>query len=69
MRTKMVAMVAVMTMMVAAAWAGDTSALHPPAGSRMARVVAALAGLAGEAGPVPAAGVPSLPAACAALVA
>jgi protein-disulfide isomerase len=39
MRTKMVAMVAVMTMMVAAAWAGDTSALHPPAGSRMALVV------------------------------
>jgi protein-disulfide isomerase len=35
----MVAMVAVMTMMVAAAWAGDTSALHPPAGSRMALVV------------------------------
>ena len=39
MRTKMVALVAVVTMMVAAAWAGDTSALHPPAGSRMALVV------------------------------
>lgn len=40
MKTKMVALIAVMTMMVSAAWAaGDTSALHPPAGSRMALVV------------------------------
>jgi protein-disulfide isomerase len=35
----MVALVAVLMMMVGAAWAGDTSALHPPAGSRMALVV------------------------------
>jgi UDP-N-acetylmuramoyl-tripeptide--D-alanyl-D-alanine ligase len=48
---------------------GDVVLVKGSAGSRMARVVAALAGLAGEAGPVPAAGVPSLPAACAALVA
>jgi protein-disulfide isomerase len=39
MKTKMVALVAVLTMMVSAAWAGDTSELHPPAGSRMAIVV------------------------------
>ncbi len=36
---KMVALTAVVMMMVAASWAGDTSALHPPAGSRMALVV------------------------------
>jgi protein-disulfide isomerase len=42
MKTKIFALIAVVTMMVAAAWAGDaqnTSALHPPAGSRMALVV------------------------------
>jgi protein-disulfide isomerase len=43
MNTKMVALIAVVTMMASAAWAGDapgnTSALHPPAGSRIALVV------------------------------
>ena len=40
MKTKMVALIAVVMMMASAAWAaGDTSALHPPAGSRMALVV------------------------------
>jgi len=39
MKMKMVALVAGMAMMTSAAWAGDTSALHPPAGSRMALVV------------------------------
>ncbi len=40
MKTKIVALIAVVTMMASAAWAaGDTSALHPPAGSRMALVV------------------------------
>jgi protein-disulfide isomerase len=40
MKTKMVALIAVVTMMASAAWAaGDTSALHPPPGSRMALVV------------------------------
>jgi protein-disulfide isomerase len=41
MRTKMLTMVAVVMTMVAAAWAGDidTSALHPPPGSRIALVV------------------------------
>lgn len=40
MTTKMVALIAIVTMMASAAWAaGDTSALHPPAGSRMALVV------------------------------
>lgn len=39
MKTKLIALVALMTMMVSAAWAADTSALHPPAGSRMALVV------------------------------
>jgi protein-disulfide isomerase len=39
MKTKRVAWLAVMVMMAAAAWAEDTSALHPPAGSRMALVV------------------------------
>jgi protein-disulfide isomerase len=38
-KTKVIALVAVLTMMASAAWAGDTSALHPPAGSRMALVV------------------------------
>lgn len=38
MKTKLVAWIAVM-MMAAAAWAQDTSALHPPAGSRVALVV------------------------------
>jgi protein-disulfide isomerase len=39
-KTKMVALIAVVTMMASAAWAaGDTSALHPPAGNRMALVV------------------------------
>ena len=36
----MLALIAVVMMMAAAAWAaGDTSALHPPPGSRMALVV------------------------------
>ncbi len=40
MKTKMMALVAVVTMMASAAWAaGDTSALHPPPGNRMALVV------------------------------
>jgi protein-disulfide isomerase len=39
MKTKMIALIAVVTMMASMAWAGDTSALHPPAGSRMALVV------------------------------
>ncbi|HVJ04638.1 MAG TPA: thioredoxin domain-containing protein [Candidatus Saccharimonadales bacterium] len=39
MKMKMVALIAVVMMAVGAAWAGDTSALHPPAGSRMALVV------------------------------
>jgi protein-disulfide isomerase len=40
MKKKMVALVAMMAMMASAAWAaGDTSALHPPAGNRMALVV------------------------------
>jgi protein-disulfide isomerase len=41
MKTKMVALIAAVMMMASAAWAaaGDTSALHPPAGSRMALVV------------------------------
>jgi protein-disulfide isomerase len=40
MKTKMVGLVAMVMMMAAAAWAaGDTSALHPPAGSRVALVV------------------------------
>ena len=40
MKTKMVALIAVVMMMASAAWAaGDTSALHPPAGSRMALVI------------------------------
>jgi protein-disulfide isomerase len=40
MKTKMMALVAVVAMMASAAWAaGDTSALHPPAGNRMALVV------------------------------
>jgi protein-disulfide isomerase len=40
MKTKMVGLVAVVMMMAAAAWAaGDTSALHPPQGSRIALVV------------------------------
>jgi protein-disulfide isomerase len=39
MKTKMVALMAVVAMMASAAWAGDTSALHPPAGSRIALVV------------------------------
>jgi len=48
MKTKMMALVAMVTMMASAAWAagdtnplhpGDTSALHPPAGNRMALVV------------------------------
>ena len=39
MKTKMVAVMAVVAMMASAAWAGDTSALHPPAGSRIALVV------------------------------
>lgn len=39
MKRKMVALMAMMTLAVVAAWAGDTSALHPPAGSRMAIVV------------------------------
>ncbi len=42
MRTKMVALVAVVMTLIAAAWAGETvdsSALRPPAGSRMALVV------------------------------
>jgi protein-disulfide isomerase len=38
MKTKMVVLIAVLTM-AAAAFAGDTSALHPPAGNRMALVV------------------------------
>jgi len=39
MKTKMVALFAGVLMMATAAWAGDTSALHPPAGNRMALVV------------------------------
>jgi protein-disulfide isomerase len=39
MKTKMVALMAVVAMMASAAWAGDTSALHPPAGTRIALVV------------------------------
>jgi protein-disulfide isomerase len=39
MKRKMVALMAVVAMMASAAWAGDTSALHPPAGSRIALVV------------------------------
>ncbi len=40
MKTKIVALIAGMMMMASAAWAaGDTSALHPPKGSRMALVV------------------------------
>lgn len=39
MKTKMVALMAVVAMMTSAAWAGNTSALHPPAGSRIALVV------------------------------
>jgi len=39
MKRKMVALIAMVTMAAVAAWAGDTSALHPPAGSRMAIVV------------------------------
>jgi protein-disulfide isomerase len=39
MKRKMVVLMAVVAMMASAAWAGDTSALHPPAGSRMALVV------------------------------
>lgn len=40
MKTKMVLLVAVVAMMASAAWAaGDMSALHPPAGARMAIVV------------------------------
>ena len=39
MKRKMVGLIAVVMMMAAAAWADDTSALHPPAGSRIALVV------------------------------
>jgi protein-disulfide isomerase len=39
MKTKMVGLIAMAMMLASAAWAGDTSALHPPAGSRMALVV------------------------------
>jgi protein-disulfide isomerase len=39
MKKKMVAVVTVVMMMVAASWAADTSALHPPKGSRIALVV------------------------------
>lgn len=39
MNTKMIALFAGVVMMATAAWAGDTSALHPPAGHRMALVV------------------------------
>ena len=41
MKTKIMALVGavIVTMTASAAWAGDTSALHPPAGSRMALVV------------------------------
>jgi protein-disulfide isomerase len=39
MKTKMIALIAVVTMMASMAWAGDTSALHPPAGSRIALIV------------------------------
>lgn len=39
MKMKMVALIAIVMMAAGAAWAGDTSALHPPAGSRMALVV------------------------------
>lgn len=39
MKTKILALLVVVTVMVSAAWAGDTSALHPPSGSRMALVV------------------------------
>ena len=39
MKRKMVVLMAMVAMMASAAWAGDTSALHPPAGSRMALVV------------------------------
>ena len=40
MRSKLVGLVAVILMLAAAAWAaGDTSALHPPPGSRIALVV------------------------------
>jgi protein-disulfide isomerase len=39
MKTKVFALVAMMAVMVSAALAGDTSALHPPAGSRMALIV------------------------------
>ncbi len=40
MKTKVLALIAIVTIMASAAWAaGDTSALHPPAGSRMALVV------------------------------
>jgi protein-disulfide isomerase len=39
MKTKLGALITVVIMMASAAWAGDTSALHPPAGSRLALVV------------------------------
>jgi protein-disulfide isomerase len=39
MKRKMVVLMAVVAVVASAAWAGDTSALHPPAGSRMALVV------------------------------
>ncbi len=39
MKRKMAVLMAMVAMMASAAWAGDTSALHPPAGSRMALVV------------------------------
>jgi protein-disulfide isomerase len=39
MKTKIVALITVVMMMVAASWAADTSALHPPKGSRIALVV------------------------------
>ena len=39
MKTKMVGLIAVVMMMASAVWAADTSALRPPAGSRMALVV------------------------------
>jgi protein-disulfide isomerase len=39
MKTKIVGLIAVVMLMASAAWAGDTSALHPPAGSRIALVV------------------------------
>jgi protein-disulfide isomerase len=40
MKTKILALIAMtVTMTATALWAGDTSALHPPAGSRMAIVV------------------------------